>query len=707
VSTDLDRQRSHGARPSWLRWSDEPLPAYAAPILAAIAAEGHPAFPEGHVFCPDGLALGPGEAAFTKAVVALPGDLGAVAAAPEGDARRQALSAWIAAGATLLVPTRTGVALLAGSFGADRDRCRVVALPLAGAAGIPRPERAPEDGYILVDRPIWHALHPYLRALRLAGCDRRVVLVADDASPQLAPGGDIAMDDLVPGVDVSATLERGPAVAGAAVIVRTETAIDAGHELRACLASGRPLVVNGEPAVRDHLEAIGASAYLYPGLDAPIQAAEATIAALAHTRGEIHRPARDAVLAESAEEPARVVTDLLLGEPSERALREPPASGALSDRPGMRIAVIAPEHRVGSAERFVREIVLELALHPSRPAVTLIGKAAATTPAARETEAALAERGGRAIAVGEEGIEAALAQRAGEFDVVWSTWPHRQPPPLTDVPLVTTFHDLHWRFFWSFAPAVVGEIEAQMPAWLERTALFVSSSEFIRGQLCEEYAVAPERTRVVPLTGMRPLPASRAAAAAVRRRFCLPRHFLLFPNGRHPHKNHMALERALEQLRAAGRPMTVVTTSDQTDTWFHGPDLIGLGYVSDETLRALYELSDGLVTPTLYEAGSFPMFEAMMVGRPVACSRIPPLVEQLERDGAEAELFDPNDPADIAAALRRLRGMGTVKRARLVRHNRLAVGSRSWADVADGYMRAFGEAVAAAQVPAAIGAGDP
>ena len=110
----------------------------------------------------------------------------------------------------------------------------------------------------------------------------------------------------------------------------------------------------------------------------------------------------------------------------------------------------------------------------------------------------------------------------------------------------------------------------------------------------------------------------------------------------------MALQRALELLRAQGRPMTVVTTAAETDAWFHGPDLIGLGYVSDETLRALYELSDGLVTPTLYEAGSFPVFEAMMVGRPVACSRIPPLVEQLERDGAEAELFDPNDPADSA-----------------------------------------------------------
>jgi glycosyltransferase involved in cell wall biosynthesis len=205
---------------------------------------------------------------------------------------------------------------------------------------------------------------------------------------------------------------------------------------------------------------------------------------------------------------------------------------------------------------------------------------------------------------------------------------------------------------------------------------------------------------------MRPLPVSRAHAAAVRRRFCLPRRFLLFPAVRSPHKNHMALQRALELMRSRGRPVSVVTTGAETDAWFHGPDLIGLGYVSDDTLRALYELSDGLVTPTLYEAGSFPVFEAMMVGRPVACSRIPPLVEQLERDGAVAELFDPNAPADIAAALQRLRGMGPLRRARVVRHNRTAVGRRSWADVADGYMRVFEQALDTRTAAPALAAGE-
>ena len=262
----------------------------------------------------------------------------------------------------------------------------------------------------------------------------------------------------------------------------------------------------------------------------------------------------------------------------------------------------------------MREIVTEMARHPSRPAVTLFGDIRAMTSAARATEAALVASGGRAIDVGPEGIDEALLAHADEIDVIWSTWPHRTLPPRAIAPLVSTFHDLHWRFFWSFVPEAIREIEEQMPPWLEATTLFVSSSEYIRGQLCGEYLLPRERTRVVPLTGMRPLPVSRAAADAVKRRFCLPRHFLLFPASRSPHKNHVALERALELLRAAGKPMHVVTTSDLTEMWYHGPDMIGIGYVSDDTLRALYELSDGLVTPTLYEAGSFPVFEAMIVG---------------------------------------------------------------------------------------------
>ena len=51
--------------------------------------------------------------------------------------------------------------------------------------------------------------------------------------------------------------------------------------------------------------------------------------------------------------------------------------------------------------------------------------------------------------------------------------------------------------------------------------------------------------------------------------------------------------------------------------------------------------------------------------------------------------------------------MGPFKRARIVAHNKRVVGRRSWADVADGYLQVFGDAIAAAEAPAAAVAAGP
>ena len=219
----------------------------------------------------------------------------------------------------------------------------------------------------------------------------------------------------------------------------------------------------------------------------------------------MHDSARAAVIAESWTPAADTLIHLLQeGDPPRPERRRSPAVvGALSDRPGLRVAVIPPPHGVGSAERFLREIVVELARHPSLPAVTLYSPGAADTASPRETDialetdVALASSGGRSIDAADEGLAEALAAHRDEIDVVWCTWPHRTLPPEFGGPLVTTFHDLHWRSFFSLSPKVMREIESQMPAWLDSTTLFVSSSEFIRGELTAEYHVAPELTRVV------------------------------------------------------------------------------------------------------------------------------------------------------------------------------------------------------------------
>ena len=75
------------------------------------------------------------------------------------------------------------------------------------------------------------------------------------------------------------------------------------------------------------------------------------------------------------------------------------------------------------------------------------------------------------------------------------------------------------------------------------------------------------------------------------------------------------------------------------------------GYVSDQQLRALYEGAACFVFPSFYEGFGLPPLEAMCCGCPVISSDRASLPEVC---GDAALYCDPDDPATLAAQLRRL-----------------------------------------------------
>jgi glycosyltransferase involved in cell wall biosynthesis len=72
--------------------------------------------------------------------------------------------------------------------------------------------------------------------------------------------------------------------------------------------------------------------------------------------------------------------------------------------------------------------------------------------------------------------------------------------------------------------------------------------------------------------------------------------------------------------------------------------------VDEERLDALMRGADLLVHPSLHEGFGLVVLEAMARGTPVAAARAGALPETA---GGAAELFDPRDPDDLAAAVRR------------------------------------------------------
>jgi glycosyltransferase involved in cell wall biosynthesis len=74
-------------------------------------------------------------------------------------------------------------------------------------------------------------------------------------------------------------------------------------------------------------------------------------------------------------------------------------------------------------------------------------------------------------------------------------------------------------------------------------------------------------------------------------------------------------------------------------------------WVSETELEALYRLASCFVLPSLIEGFGLPVVEAMARDVPVACSDRPALPEVA---GDAAVYFDPEDQAEVTAAIRRL-----------------------------------------------------
>ena len=79
--------------------------------------------------------------------------------------------------------------------------------------------------------------------------------------------------------------------------------------------------------------------------------------------------------------------------------------------------------------------------------------------------------------------------------------------------------------------------------------------------------------------------------------------------------------------------------------------------VDTATLTKLYQSCAFVIVPTLYEGGgSGPVAEGLMSGKPVICSRIPPIEEQLNAYGVDlynggATFFAPDSVGSIVQAI--------------------------------------------------------
>ena len=266
---------------------------------------------------------------------------------------------------------------------------------------------------------------------------------------------------------------------------------------------------------------------------------------------------------------------------------------------------------------------------------------------------------------------------------------------------VTTIHDLIYREIPAahFGLRSLG-MRLLVPLSARRSHRLIVDAEHTRGDLLGAARVDPAKIDVVPLA-VSPPDGPALAEAEVRRRHDLgERPFVLSVSAKRPHKNLPRLIEALALLPAETRP-ALVLPGYPTPHEAHLRELAaarGVGelvrfpaWVNGDELEGLYAAAAAFAFPSLYEGFGLPVLEAMVRGVPVACSDRTSLPEVA---GDAALMFDPEDPAAIAAALRTLlEDADTADRLRRAGRERAA--RFTWERTARGTLASYERALAA------------
>jgi glycosyltransferase involved in cell wall biosynthesis len=261
---------------------------------------------------------------------------------------------------------------------------------------------------------------------------------------------------------------------------------------------------------------------------------------------------------------------------------------------------------------------------------------------------------------------------------------------VTAVPSIYHPHDLqHLHYPEFFTRAEWEGRELHYRAFCDQATMIPVTSQWNRNDLLEHYTLPRDRVVVIPLAPAISAyrPPAQEDLERTRAKFALPDRFAFYPAQTWAHKNHLGLVEAIARLRDEGRASIPVVCSGTKNDFYRviarrvrdlrlEDAVVFTGFVEPEELNALYQLSQYVVVPTLFEAaGGFgPIAEAFLAGRPVACSNVTSLPDEV---GDAALVFDPLDVPEMAESIERL-WTDPALCDQLVERGRLKVARYDW-----------------------------
>lgn len=236
---------------------------------------------------------------------------------------------------------------------------------------------------------------------------------------------------------------------------------------------------------------------------------------------------------------------------------------------------------------------------------------------------------------------------------------------LTKTPYIITAHDVQeLRFPEYFSPAQRA-IRA-MHQWkaFDHAAKIIVSYTHVKADLVKLFNLHEDKIRVcpIPFDSINFIAPTPIEAKGYAKQYSAWTPFLLYPAQTWQHKNHALLFEALATVRGeqaldirlictGGINEFYATLENKLEQLRLRDSVLFTGIVPEAELSWLYRNTAAVVIPTEYEAGSFPLYEAIAHAVPVVCSDVTSLPETIA-DGRF--LFNPRDALGLSRLIYRI-----------------------------------------------------
>lgn len=238
--------------------------------------------------------------------------------------------------------------------------------------------------------------------------------------------------------------------------------------------------------------------------------------------------------------------------------------------------------------------------------------------------------------------------------------PYQYLPDIRNASLICTMHDVQELHFPEFFSAEIRAARAvNYLKYLKQSDAVIVSFEHIKNDLIQYFSIDNSKVSVV-LLEFDNLWFDKYINEHHKQKD--KEKYLLYPANTWIHKNHARLIEAIGQIRDKyGIKVKLYCTghlNDYSKTLISQiadlklqNQIVFAGVLSEQQLFDKYTNAHGVVIPTLYEAGSFPLVESIFMNVPVICSNVTSLPDMI---GDKKYVFDPYDVNSIAEKIMEL-----------------------------------------------------